>query len=77
MREHRVTFVVPPPHVCFHSLFTERNPFPLPLLPYNASFVKKKSEKHTGVKRKHKEEIEGVHDNASAFMHLNIKTNND
>ena len=27
------------------------------------------------IKRKNKEEMEGVHDNASAFMHLNIKTN--
>ena len=25
------------------------------------------------IKRKNKEEMEGVHDNASAFMHLNIK----
>ena len=34
----------------------------------------KKSEKHIDVKTKNKEEVEGVHDNASAFMHLNIKT---
>ena len=27
------------------------------------------------IKRKYKEEVEGVLDNASAFMHLNIKTN--
>ena len=26
------------------------------------------------MKRKYKEEMEGVPDNASAFMHLNIKT---
>ena len=29
------------------------------------------------MKRKYKEEMEGVHDNASAFMHLNIKTNSE
>ena len=34
----------------------------------------KKSKKHIDVKTKNKEEVEGVHDNASAFMHLNIKT---
>ena len=30
---------------------------------------------HIDLKRKYNEEIERVHDNASAFMHLNIKTN--
>ena len=35
----------------------------------------KKSEKHIGVKRKYKEDIEGVHDDASAIMYLNIETN--
>ena len=32
----------------------------------------KKSKKHVGIKRKHKEEMEGVRNNTSAFMHLNI-----
>ena len=35
----------------------------------------KKSKKHINMKRKYKKEREGVYDNASAFMHLNIKTN--
>ena len=50
-----------PPSVCFQSLF--KDPPPLPL--YNKTFIKKGS----------LEEMEGVNDNASAFMHLNIKTN--
>ena len=28
------------------------------------------------IKRKYKEEVEGVHDNASAFMHRKININN-
>ena len=35
----------------------------------------KKKQEHIDVKSKYKEGMEGVHDNASAFMHLNIKTN--
>ena len=31
--------------------------------------------KGTDIKKKYKEEMEGVHDNAIALMHLNIKTN--
>ena len=30
---------------------------------------------HIDIKRKYKEEMEGVNDNASASMHWNIKTN--
>ena len=35
----------------------------------------KSSKKLIDIKRKYKEEKEGVHDNAGAFMHQNIKTN--
>ena len=35
----------------------------------------KSSKKHIDIKRKYKEKREGVHDNASAFMQQNIKTN--
>ena len=35
----------------------------------------KNSKKHKGIKRKYKDEMEGVHDNASAFMNQNIKIN--
>ena len=35
----------------------------------------KNSKKNIDIKKKYKEEMEGVHDNASAFMHRNIKTN--
>ena len=49
-----------PPPVRFHSLFMDPA---LPLL--NKPFIKKGSV----------EEIEGVIDNASGFMHLNIKRN--
>ena len=31
--------------------------------------------KHIDIKRKYKEEMERVNDNASAFMYQNIKTN--
>ena len=59
--EHRDRFESSPPPVCFHSLFKDP---PSPL--HNNPFIKK------GLL----EEIEGVNDNASEFMHLNIKTNN-
>ena len=49
-----------PPLVCFHSFLKD---LPLPL--YNKPFIKKGS----------LEEMEGVNDNASIFMHLNIKAN--
>ena len=49
-----------PPPVCFHLLFKD---LPLPL--HNKPFLKKGS----------LEEMEGINDNASAFMHLNIKAN--
>ena len=59
--EHRDRFESSPLPVCFHSLFKDP---PSPL--HNKPFIKK------GLL----EEIEGVNDNASEFMHLNIKTNN-
>ena len=34
----------------------------------------KNSKKHIDIQRKYKEEMEGVHYNATAFMHQNIKT---
>ena len=34
----------------------------------------KKTDKHIDVKTKNKKEVERDHDNASVFMHLNIKT---
>ena len=37
------------------------------------SLILKKIEKHIDIKRKYKEEMKGVHDNASTFIHLNIK----
>ena len=49
-----------PSPVCFHSLFKD---FLFPL--HYKTFIKKGS----------LEEMEGVNDNASAFMHLNIKAN--
>ena len=57
--KHSHRFDSSPPPVGFHSLFKD----PLPL--HNKPFIKKGS----------LEEMEGVIDNASAFMHLNIKTN--
>ena len=57
--EHRGRFDSSAPFVCFHSLFKD------PSLFHNKPFIKK------GLL----EEIEGVNDNASAFMHLNIKIN--
>ena len=33
----------------------------------------KNLKKHIGIKRKHEEEMKGVHDNVSALMHLNVK----
>ena len=54
--------------VCF---LKERNP-PPPL--YDERRTLKRSKKHIEVKTKNKQEVEGVHDNASAFLDLNIKT---
>ena len=45
----------------------------LPLHNEGWTLYSKISEKHIDVLRKNKEEMEGVHDNASTFMHLNIK----
>ena len=58
--EHRDRLDPSPPRVCFHLLFK----YPLPPL-HNKPFIKKSS----------LEEMEGVNDKASAFMHLNIKIN--
>ena len=57
--EHRDRLNPSAPPVCFHLLFKE----PLPL--HNKPFIKKRSLK----------EMKGVNDDASAFMHLNIKAN--
>ena len=35
----------------------------------------KNLKKHLRIKKKHEEEMKGIHDNASALMHLNVKTN--
>ena len=57
---HRDSFDSSPPPVSFHSLFK------VPLSPlHKKAFIKK------GLL----EQMEGVNDNASAFMHPNIKTN--
>ena len=68
---HRVSIEIGltlPLPVCFHSLFKETTP-PHPNPPrkplHNKSFIK------NGLL----EEMEGVNDNASAFMHLNVKAN--
>ena len=37
--------------------------------------LKKISKKHIDIKRKYKEEMERVHNNANVLMHLNTKTN--
>ena len=58
--ERRDWFDFSPPPVGFHSLFKDPSS---PL--HNKPFIK------NGLL----EEMEGVNDNASAFMHLNIKTN--
>ena len=60
--EHRDRFNSSPPPVCFHSFIRSlRTPPPSPL--HNKPYTKKGS----------LEEMEGVNDNTSAFMHLNIK----
>ena len=58
--EHRDRLNPSPPSVCFHLLIKDP---PLPL--QNKPFIKKSS----------LEEMEGVNDNASVFIHLNIKAN--
>ena len=62
--EHRDRFGSSPAPVCFHSLF--KDPPPPSSSLHNKAFIKK------GLL----EEIEGVNDNASAFMHLNLKIKN-
>ena len=60
--------------VCF--LRTFHSPSPFHLHPFTTNpLQEKKSKKPIDIKRKYKVKIEGVHDNASAFMYLNIKTN--
>ena len=51
---------ISPPSVCFHSFIKD---LPLPL--HSKPFMKKSS----------LEEMKGINDNASAFMHLSIKLN--
>ena len=61
----------------FYLLFKDLPPPlhpPLALL-LNEPFIRKNSKKHIDLKRKYKEDMERVHDNAAAFMHVNIKTN--
>ena len=60
--------------VCFLRTFHSPSPFHLHPFTTN-SLQEKKSKKPIDIKRKYKVKIEGVHDNASAFMYLNIKTN--
>ena len=57
--EHRGRFDSSPSRVCFYLLFKDSSPL------HNKPFIKKSL----------LEEMEGVNDNASAFMHLNIKAN--
>ena len=68
-----IGYTRPPPFVHFRLLFKITHP-PYPLHDERLALCLKKSENHIDVKTKNKEEVEGVHDNASAFMHLNIKT---
>ena len=37
--------------------------------------IYKNSKKYIGIQRKYKEQMEEFHDNGSAFLHQNIKTN--
>ena len=67
-----IGYTRPPPFVHFRLLFKITHP-PYPLHDERWTLCLKKSENHIDVKTKNKEEVEGVHDNASAFMHLNIK----
>ena len=57
--------------LCFLKKRIPTPPLPPPRCTLNLIF--KKAEKHIEINT-NKEEVEGVHDNASAFMHLNIKT---
>ena len=76
--------LTPHPFVCFCLLSKRMQPPPLTLHPHHHHhdplhderwiLYLKKSEKHIDVKTKNKEEVEGVYDNTSAFMYLNIKT---
>ena len=59
-REHRDRLDSSPPSIHFHLFFKPPSPF------HNKPFIEMRS----------LEEMEGVNDNASAFMHLNIKANN-
>ena len=64
-----------PPPVRFRSLFKDLLPAPPRRTCFsNYPFIKK-SKKDIDIKRKYKEEMEGDHDNAGVFMHLNIKRN--
>ena len=58
---HRSRLDPSPPLVCFHSLFNEPPP--------------PSSSQRTLIKKGSLEEMEGVDDNASALMHLNITIN--
>ena len=63
-----------PPFARFRLLFKRTHPSLHSLLHDERwTLYLKKSGKYINVKRKNKEEMEGVHDDASAYMHLNIK----
>ena len=65
--------LTPLPLFVFICFLKERIPLSPPRWTMDPLF-KKKSKKHIDVKRKNKEEMEGIHDNASAIIHLNMKT---
>ena len=69
--EHRDRYDPSPLRVRFHLLFEYRRPPPPypPKSPPSRSFTIKPF-----IKKVLLEEMEGVNDNASAFMHLNIQT---
>ena len=65
-------FETPPlPFVRFRLLFKRTQP---PPSLQDEQWTLKKSKPHIEVKTKNKQEVEEVHDNASAFLDLNIKT---
>ena len=65
--EHRDRLDPSPPPTRFHSLLKDPAILHPPYALHKEPFIKKGSSK----------EMEGVNDNASGFMHLNIKTNEE
>ena len=75
--EHRDRLDPCRPLVGFRSLFKSLHP-PSPALPalsQGTLYLNKSKEAYRHKKKIYKEEMKRVHDNASAFMHLNINTN--